>query len=856
MNHLAIKINGKYAVLPDDFSIDVEDVNPLFNDYESYSYDTELPIEKNRHIFGDLSNVKSDKRLVDYENGKMQIIVDGIPFRSGYIQTNENEEIDDSISISMVSSLQTLDDMVSDIQCQDVPVIDKIKIGEIIGNVYAKISFYWYLKWKSKGKTGFLTWSSSTATGGRTLDTIAQKFEVQALGFSLPASCDEDSDGYAKQSNGKPKIAESYINVSLPYPQAKYCNARVCYTHYKKESDGTSGSTVSTSDTYDPYYVLEADRPQSGICFYLLYFLDCLFSYLGYSFDNSKLTAVGDLCRVAFFTTHCKYDLERKNADKGDDNYDYTDLTQINKWLSSRNTKGSLKFEYDTVKSLDSVTIGGNLYKVGEEIPGLGDLKYAEFDVTDLKSEVKANVMNMYANSDNFPDVSVTSILDSMWASFGVKFLVDYEKKNVRAVLIRDIYRDKTAPIELHVRLINAYKISEKITGVRMKYSAESDKDEQQSNLKNGVKDYDTNYDYIDYSNVNSELTYLQIVKMSGSSDTICYIDKTTGNAYRLKVDADASTIDELKPAVFEVGAFKGVEIGDCSTQNEDFVEEIVSDFEPLILNDINGKKEKAVGEATDSYVKDPTTGNIFSLTAVNSENTKQILAAFVDEDMWHENMTMKVKNVMGDNYINAYLTETFETDECYDTTQTDDGNSPLQSTDWGLAITVMRGGGSDETIQYYDYDYDGCGNSKWRVVAGEYAISPDSIDNWASAYDYNGTQEGIGSEERFSLKIRAFKEVNGEILCDKDDTDRYGNVTHKVRSRGLYDTFMSEHAHFLLNRKKLQLEFYCNISELTDIQWERRYKIGDYIFWWNKISYNIDVKSGLGLVQAEVYLL
>jgi uncharacterized protein YwgA len=462
----------------------------------------------------------------------------------------------------------------------------------------------------------------------------------------------------------------------------------------------------------------------------------------------------------------------------------------------------------------------------------------------------------MYANADNFPAESVTSILDSMWASFGVKFLVDYEKKSVRAVLIRDVYRDQTAPIKLYVNLINVTKISEKITGVRMKYSAESDADEQQANLKNGVKDYDTNYDYIDYTNVNSELTYLKIIKMSGSSDTTCYIDRNTGNAYRIKVNADASTVDELKPAIFEVGGYKGVEVGDCSKQNEDFVEEIVSDFEPLILNDVNGSKEKAVGIATESYVQDPDSNTLYSLTSVNSENTKQILAAFVDEDMWHENMTMNIKNVMGDNYINAYLTEVVETDECYDSSQTDDGNSPLQSTDWGLAITVMRGGGSDETIQLYDYDYDGCGNSKWRVVAGEYAVSPDSIDNWASAYDYNGSQEGIGTEERFSLKIRAYKEVNGEILCDPDETDKDGNIIHKVRNRGLFETFMSEHAHFLLNRKKLQMEFYCNISQLVDIKWERRYQIDDYIFWFNKISYSIDVKSGLGLIKAEVYLL
>ena len=57
--HLALKVRGKYANLPEDFSIDIEDVNPIFNDYESYSFDAPLNIETNRHILKDL-----DRRII------------------------------------------------------------------------------------------------------------------------------------------------------------------------------------------------------------------------------------------------------------------------------------------------------------------------------------------------------------------------------------------------------------------------------------------------------------------------------------------------------------------------------------------------------------------------------------------------------------------------------------------------------------------------------------------------------------------------------------------------------------------------------------------------------------------------
>ena len=81
------------------------------------------------------------------------------------------------------------------------------------------------------------------------------------------------------------------------------------------------------------HWVLEADRQQSGICFYVLYFLDCLFDYLGVSWDNSELLKIEDMRHLCFFTTHCKYDEEKKYS-----NIDgfFTTKQQINEWLDSR----------------------------------------------------------------------------------------------------------------------------------------------------------------------------------------------------------------------------------------------------------------------------------------------------------------------------------------------------------------------------------------------------------------------------------------------------------------------------------------------------------------------------------------
>lgn len=858
---LSVEINGKTLNLSSDFSIDLEDVNPYFNDNESFSYEVPVSVEENRSVFKDVDDVQSDKRLVELENASMRLKVNGMPFRSGKLQTSEDIEVSDEISISMVSAIKTLTDMIGDKNCQDIPVKDRIQIGEMIGNVKVDCEFNYTFYQKSKGKDGFLSWSSATISGEGGPESTSNEIELQALGFSFPGICQTLSGEIAEKKDGKPVVSQSFINVSDEYPLASYCNARVCYTHYKQNMDGTSGDTVSTSETYDPYYILEADRMQSGICFYVLYFLDCLFNALGLNYDNEDLLSVGDMKRLCFFTTHCKYDIERKYPDKTD--YDFQDTTSINEWLSSRNTKGNLSTSYEQTKKLESITINGQTYNIGDELPnGLGKLNEAGFTVQDPKISVKANIMNMYANSKNFPDESVSTVIDSLWASFGIRFLVDYDKDSVKAVFIRDLFRDTSDPILLKCDIIDTpVKLNEKITGVRMRYSAESDNDEKKYNITSGSTDYDTNYDYIDYSKVDTSLDYLEIIKKQSSSDKTCYIDLNTGNRYRIKVNADAENVAELKPSIFEVGGFTGVEIGDCSSENEDYIIELTSDFEPIIPNDVNGKKEKQIGSSqTSTLYSDnssvPDEYKTIEVSNVNATDREQILAMFVDEDMWHENIPMTIQNAIGSDHADFYLNENLTTDEAYDVTSSEDGNSPLQTIDWGLAIGVMRGGGSDATIQTYDWNYDGHGNSKWRTVAGKYAMSSDSMDNWGSQYDYNGTQTGIGEDERFSLKIRSYIEKDGKILCNDDQRDEEGNIETKVRTRGLYDTFMSEYAHFLLNRKKLQVKFRCEVAELTNIQWGKRYNIGGYIGWINKLSYTISAEEGLGVVTAELYQL
>ena len=57
-SHIAITAqkNGKQIPLnlPDDFSIDIDDQNPLFNDNEMFSYPCRMPMEGNRFLLGNI----------------------------------------------------------------------------------------------------------------------------------------------------------------------------------------------------------------------------------------------------------------------------------------------------------------------------------------------------------------------------------------------------------------------------------------------------------------------------------------------------------------------------------------------------------------------------------------------------------------------------------------------------------------------------------------------------------------------------------------------------------------------------------------------------------------------------------
>ena len=659
---------------------------------------------------------------------------------------------------------------------------------------------------------------------------------------------------------------------TVPWP---FCNARVCYKHYaldKSDNESTADWTVMPKDgkyqyeDYGPYWVLDAKRPQSGVCFYVLYFLDCLFDHLGVTFDKQALMDINDFRHLCFFTTHCKYYTEPTGKT-------LSGFDAINEWLDSRGCGGRLSVDDPEEKNLDSFVVA----QLGEYEVGKDDVEQIKASGTITTRSITADIQAMYANSDNFPDVSVQEVLDAMEAAFGIRFHYDYEQNKVTAYLLRSVFRDTDNILDFHGQVVSMHKMTEKITGFRQKYSAEGTDREQEQYIRRQKRDYNTDFDYREYPEGRTVIdkTYTQIFQNISANDMNVYVDQTTGNAYRIKVDKDAATASDLRPVLFEVGALHGISVGDCSPENEDYVKEYEIGFQPIMFNDANYYQELLAAQGS---VNVQTPQGTKRLTV--KSNAQPVLAAYVDEDMEHEFVLQKINNVITNVLVDIYLTENLETVESYDPSGTEDGNSPLQHYDWGLAVAMMRGGGTDMKVQQYDYDYDGFANSKWRTVAGLYALATDSIDQMGNEYDYNGVSEGLGGGERFSLKVTGYKPFRykyvGDSLKISTDPREWGDaswlvpcsndivnlVTHqvetKIRTRGLYDTFMSELCFFLLNRKKYKINVLTTVAQIADIKnhWLSRWRIGQKVGYINKVRCQLAVDRETREAEIEFYAI
>ena len=304
------------------------------------------------------------------------------------------------------------------------------------------------------------------------------------------------------------------------------------------------------------------------------------------------------------------------------------------------------------------------------------------------------------------------------------------------------------------------------------------------------------------------------------SNDTSCYQDKLTGNSYRIKVNKDTGG----DPSLFEVGGFRDYVIGGTSTEDEE--NEISINFTPVMTNDVNGAWVAA--------------------GALGGHEEDQVLAVFADQELLSDrNVSISlIPSITGlspssTTIYKHEITLSYLSDENYDTESAEE--SPMRTYDAGYCLGIMRGPGSESGIDYTE-NYDGEGNDSWVQTVANSAFTADSCDNFGRFFDYNGTEQGgVDQSGRFSLKLVAGK-------------DKYP-ASQAYQDRGLVSKFLSEYLYFLYNRKTVILTVRMTISQIAGLDMLKRYQIGNYVGFINKLSYSID-RSGITEVTIELYTI
>ena len=400
------------------------------------------------------------------------------------------------------------------------------------------------------------------------------------------------------------------------------------------------------------------------------------------------------------------------------------------------------------------------------------------------------------ASSDCFPDVDISSVISAIENGFGVRFLFSDSFQRVRIVLLRDLFKDQEIQtIDCEIRDEDT-KTENCIRGFRMTYGDTEDTQFYYKGfadkLPHKKKIWPDPVDEHDYSQWDLNASYSDVINKVSAFDKTCYVTPNNGDAYIIKVDKDAKRYEDLHPSLFECAGYMDAEDGDCTGEDET-IQEISMGFKPAIMNDVNYESERDAKTTEQQfalfvdaqmrprrfdYKKDLTNHEFNDPDAMydvdgglyNNNDASQMMTGdgivapgnfCIASDMHavryelHVSLPVEVDGTIYDGHgahpgrgqvilpitfnidghvnegYRLYLQDNFEPN--------DDGVAPVEAHDWGLTLGIMRGSGSDASVNYID-DPDDEENDSWEIIPGSHAIShPDTCDSYGNEWDYNG---------------------------------------------------------------------------------------------------------------------
>ncbi len=953
MEHLRLEVfdregtGSKFVVLPKNTSITIRRTSQLFGSGALWTYDFQLNIAANAHIFGTAGEIHGSRLHEQIDKRKARLWAENVPMYLGYLRLGSEVEVDSdgNVDVSFESGQKTFSDLIEGAKANQVPLMSDVMIGLALWRK-RKVSVKVRLKASpvlttehvlllSESSEVFYQTNPHTGTRGRDVPFSADgEGELQAVQEYPRMVFPRLEEGTFDDLTGEGLTEIDCINTDSAYDDAHpYCNVALCYQrqgYEKKQKDGS----VQTDYSGEPeaqrgYEYMPANRLNSAPNFYVIYWLRCLMKHLGIHIEENQMTGVEDLRRLFFVNTNCAYkEPETLRTSAIDSRYGKYQFHMngrkiqrlVPEYFGRRETGDYDIPSFERRENVNAEESGFTCtdFKsaTGTTPPELKNIKSVKVDIesverwedSDRERYERDNgyLHRAYATPECFPDAEISETIKALENGFGIRLLFSDDYKRVRIVLLRNIFRS-TAVQHIDCEIVKPEeKVENCIRGFRMTYG---DKDDTHFHYK-GFDDllphkkemWQDNSDTHDYSKWKLDANYADIIKRVNAFDKTCYVTPATGNAYGIKIDKDAKRYDELYPSLFGYGEYMDAEDGDC-TGEEETIETIEMGFMPAIMNDLNMDQERMgdtkqrfalfVDETMrprrpalkddDTDYNDPGTeypiygsGGLYDESedaptrrmkaddgivkpgefAVRSDmyarmDGYQLYTTLVFGsifDIFEIPVTMNIDGHINEGY-RLYLQDNY--------TPNDNGVSPIETHDWGLTLGIMRGSGDDAYVRYEGDPDDSEGNDTWGLVAGSSVTAhPDTCDNYGNEWDYNGKQEGIGPEDRISLKLRAEK-PNPYFDPTKPEgksNRRYLKIDNEnLRGRGLSDQFYKEYSHWIRNARIWKGTVRMELAQLLTIDDTVRVTVGDVTGFIKEMEYSIDMQTGLGNVTLQV---
>lgn len=827
-----------------DTPIEIEENSPVWDtNATTFSYSFGIPIEQNRHIFGNVDNIHGEDIYSRLYNRRFRLFVGGILFRSGLVHLDDQIEItDNEVEIELVANYQELSEMLDGINCQDVDISgDEIQIG---------VAFPQKLGVQFRG-----TEKGYKSTGGARGQMVYSREWQKYADFYMPRIVVPHYYRHDRDTNGKDFTNTHYAyNPSAPASHP-YCNVRVCSQKYEIKADAKGEKDW---EKVHGYSIGEPDRVNSAPCFFVMYFLHKLFELKGIPVTENAMEHYEDMKRLAFFHTNCEYDEVRYTQQEIEEEVNQGETPASSLIFRRNDPRNKVTMEWDARATGDTRVFPTEARQDEVEI-----IDYScSSDLYSIDHSFSGIRCHAYANSKNFPDKDVVEVINSLEAAFGLRFMFDSNGQTLRIVCVDEILAQNEAQ-ELNCHVNSVVKQENHTLGYRLKYSSSN---EIPTNKITGAKeravdDDETSYNYWDdrdavtFPDVESGIDgYEALTARISPYDTTYYVDLTTGNGYRIKVNSEADSDEtQLYPSLFQVGGFRDAEYGDCS--NNDFVKETSIGFLPVIENDTNGETRKNSSNTESDTVIAPKLAQYVDVEIHHNDDDSLIETAEVFKKSIFQEQSRKKWGSSKIVQKTFWIEFTFKMKAVESYEIASGGENPYDTLTPEFRLGIMRGSGGGGGYTEYDQNYDGEGNYKWIFTTGtDAAFTSDSVDQYGSSYDYNSDSPGYSDnpnntlDKRISLKLKAEKPIRGDVANGYYPV----NGTYCAK-RGLFDKFHARLAYWEVNGDIAVFQVDMELADLLNFDFTKKYNILNYKGFVKKIRYTI---TSTGLSGTEVHLL